>query len=128
MDLENTNLVRTQDERPNRRDGTCFYCRTPIGQPHKEGCVVLSKTVVVRVSLEVVISVPRDWNPSLIDFHLNDSSWCADNLFSDLADWLDEENKERGPACTCGTFKGELLRDATADDHEHLPVLISDDK
>lgn len=35
-------LVMREDERPARRDGTCFYCGEVIGSAHAESCVVMS--------------------------------------------------------------------------------------
>lgn len=124
MDLETTNLVRPQDERPGRPDGTCFYCRAAMGQPHKSGCVILGKSVVMRITLDVVMDVPRDWKPGLIDFHFNDSSWCADNFVGKLEAWKARTENDDDERCLCSTLQADFVRDATPEDHASLPVLI----
>lgn len=122
MYLNATDKVLPSDERPARRDGTCFYCSQPLGEAHKAACVIVSKTVVVKVECEVVISVPRDWDAHTIEFARNKSSWCADNLFDDIAEWKDKSGK-----CMCGTTTISFVRDATEEDHEQLPLLLDDE-
>lgn len=121
MILENTNTVRPEDERPARPDGTCFYCSAPMGGTHKEGCVVRSKSVVIRAIVEAVVDVPADWDEHMIEFHRNESSWCADNFWARLEEW---ERPDQGPSCFCGISTFKFVRDATQEDHDALPVLI----
>lgn len=120
MDLPETDVVKPSDERPARPDGTCFYCGQPVGRNHKPDCVVVSKTVTVRLTLELVIDVPRAWDGDMIEFARNESSWCKDNLLRDLGAWASVENRDR---CTCGIAEIKFLRDATAEDHAALPVI-----
>jgi hypothetical protein len=125
MVLEETLRVRPEDERPNRRDGTCFYCSRAMGEPHENECVIASKAVVLRVTLEVVVDVPLHWTKENIEFHRNDGSWCSDNFIDRLAAWADKEDDERaGPGCACASSSFEYLRDATAEDFHTAPVLI----
>lgn len=38
-------LVESGDERPARPDGSCYYCRQPIGTAHLDGCVIVCRWV-----------------------------------------------------------------------------------
>lgn len=51
--------VRADDERPLRMDGTCFYCRAPMGGQHRTGereCVIVG----FRVMEAAEVGVPYD--------------------------------------------------------------------
>ena len=49
--------VKPDDVRPARQDGTCFYCRAPLGSQHEAGCVIRRKTVVVDITMRLVREV-----------------------------------------------------------------------
>lgn len=101
--------------------GRCTYCRQPVGDQHKKGCVVRRKTVVCKITLEVVRDVPEDWSADDIDFHMNDSSWCADNLIRDLY-----KLTEREDWCFCRFFEGEYLRGASHQDEGDFGLKVAD--
>lgn len=102
--------VTEDDERPARPDGTCFYCKEPIGNEHKPDCVVRSRTVVIRFMVDVVVSVPENWDKTDIEFMYNEGSWCASNLVEML--------KEK-PGCLCSCTEAEYVREATEADEEN---------
>jgi hypothetical protein len=106
-----THLV-TKDHgpRPAGKADECFYCRRKIGDEHAPECVVRERTVVVRMTIEYVTKVPEHWDTDGIDFHYNDSSWCASNALNELA-----AINNRG-VCVCGHAKFEFVREATEDD------------
>jgi hypothetical protein len=57
--------VRPDDERPHRMDGTCFYCRAPMGGQHVTGpkeCVVVGFRVLEAAS--VAVWYPIDTYPA----------------------------------------------------------------
>ena len=110
--------VIDDDVRPARRDGTCFYCRQPLGHQHNIGCVVLNKSVVMEFKLRVIIAVLRDWDKDNVEFRYNESTRCADNL----VDWLAEWGKRHG--CVCAPVAScSFKKEATAEDHVELPYL-----
>lgn len=113
MIKKHTFIVRPQDERPARPDGTCFYCREPIGELHKEDCVCRSKTCVVDFNIRMVVSVPELWDAEQINFHYNESSWCADSLLN-----LIEGRRKQVSACLCNITSAEFVRDATEEDED----------
>ena len=119
-----SNIVKASDERPARRDGTCFYCSQPLGSEHQAGCVILSRTVVVKFEIEAVVSVPRDWDQSMVEFKYNDGTWCANNLIDDLTNWRERADADPNAPCACGGQSATYLREAEKTDHEGLPTLF----
>ena len=115
MQHPETHIVKPEDERPARKDGTCYYCRTAIGSHHKPGCVIRTRTVVCEFTVTLTRSVPEDWDQYMIEFHMNDSSWCASNLIHEMES-LDMER------CLCGNIEGKFVREATADDEDRYGV------
>jgi hypothetical protein len=110
-------IVTRDDTRSGERNGerdTCFFCQSTLGQEHQPECVIRSRTVVVRYVIETLRPVPEAWEPHSIDFHMNDSSWCASNLLEELREIYPD-----GPGvCLCGDLLGEYLREATTEDEE----------
>ena len=85
----------------------CFYCQTPIGGHHKPECVLISKKVKIRMTLEYEVTVPASWHKGQIEFHRNEGGWCADNALDELADLTD------AGGCLCGASRFEYLQDAS---------------
>lgn len=102
-------LVKDEDVRPARQDGTCFYCRQELGTPHKEECVIWTKTVRVRVTVEYDIEVPRTWDKDMIEFHRNEGTWCADNMVAELEEQVGRYAVDDYQPCMCGTTKYEVI-------------------
>ena len=109
MTREDWPVVRTT---PNFIDG-CMHCRALKGEQHRFDCVARYRTVIVKATIEYIVSVPESWNKHDIEFHRNESSWCANNMVREL-EKLCEHN------CICHGTKIEYIRDATPDDHENL--------
>jgi hypothetical protein len=83
-------LVLEEDERPNGKgSGVCFYCQEKIGTPHKWECVIPQKWVLVRMTADIPMEMPRSWTKDDIEFKLNESSWCANNIVDDLQTLVD---------------------------------------
>ena len=105
--------------RPAGKPDECYYCGVKIGEQHKPNCVIRKKTIVTRLTIDFVDSVPENWDKDVIDFHYNDSSWCASNIL----DKLEERNNFR---CLCDVASFEYLRDATEEDEENWGVVKVD--
>ncbi len=122
MIIESTRKV-TADHgpRPAGKPDECFYCYEKVGANHKEDCVCFLKLVVVKVEFEYIRTVPAGFSDQAIEFGMNESSACADNLLHELSrlypDGLDDKRH-----CLCGRAEGKVLRDATDDDIEKMPV------
>ena len=102
--------------RPAGKPDECFYCGAKIGEQHKPNCVIRKKTIVSRLTIDFVDSVPENWDKDVIDFHYNDSSWCASNILNRL----EERSNFR---CLCDVASFEYLRDATEEDEEKWGVV-----
>lgn len=89
----NTFKVTRKAMRPASCLKQCFYCQQHIGEVHKKDCVLIKKKVKVtmNVEMEIEIDEPAGWDASQIEFHLNESSWCVDNVLEDLEKMIKEE-------------------------------------
>jgi hypothetical protein len=99
--------VVTSDDhgiRPAGKPDACFYCGSKVGERHGPDCAVVVKRVRVRYSFEFDISVPHHWTKETVEFHRNESSWCASNAIDELA----KEFPEDGP-CPCDGFRCEMM-------------------
>jgi len=96
-------LVTEKSMRPASDKRQCFYCVEPIGGNHKTDCVLVRKKVKVRMTVEYFMVVPAFWNKKDIEFHLNESSWCANNALDDLEKQFTNEDDEC--MCHAATFK-----------------------
>ena len=38
------------------------------------------KTIAIRWTINLPMEFPEDWDKEMVEFHLNDSSWCCSNL------------------------------------------------
>ena len=107
MERKDTWVVKEDDVRPARPDGTCFYCREPLGGRHKDDCVIPKKSVMVDFSIRLPVLVPVSWDKEQIEFHYNESSWCCDNLLDMITDW-----QEKTGRCLCGAVNATFVADA----------------
>ena len=62
------------------------------------------KERTIRITIDLPMKFPINWNDELIEFHLNESSWCFDNLI----DKLDQYSEEHG--CICGICNARVLK------------------
>ncbi len=70
------------------------------------------KKVRIRLIVEYEIQVPKDWDKDMIEFHRNESSWCAGNALEELEE-LSEQDGRNG--CMCDDFKCEYIEDVKGD-------------
>ena len=98
----------------------CFYCGAAKGTEHRDKCTMRTRTVVVRISFDLCMAVPEDWDTHMVEFHMNESSSCADNRLEDIL-----EQAER-VGCSCGFAEGKYLREATAEDEENFKFSVKD--
>lgn len=95
--------VTPDAKRPNSVDDSCFYCHQAIGEPHRPSCVLIAKKVRVRMTVEYEVEVPASWNAGDVEFHRNESSWCADNAMGELEKLAGREG------CLCGVTHFEFV-------------------
>lgn len=95
--------VTEKAKRPAGRAGVCTYCKEPINGFHKDDCVLISKKVKVRMTVEYEIEVPASWDAEMVEYHRNEGSWCADNAIDEL-----EAVAERN-GCLCDICRFEYV-------------------
>lgn len=105
--------------RPAGPDDRCFYCDRPRGATHKPNCVIRSRTVVVRMQVDLVVAVPEGWDEQMINFHRNESSWCASNVIEEL-----NELVERTGGCLCRFSEFTYLREADDNDEYNQNLFV----
>lgn len=89
----------------------CFYCKGKFGAEHDADCVCLQRPVKIRLTIELIITQPRDWQKDMIEFHMNESSWCMDNIMEDLARYADSDDR-----CLCPISNVEYIGEATLEE------------
>ena len=122
MLLAHTKLVTpTNGPRPAGKPDRCFYCGELIGNEHKPSCPCRVKVVQLKVELILPVVVPEYWDADAVDFHFNDSSWCADNIANELVRYMEAKSYEAG--CLCSSFEGTFIRDAEPEDLEGIDTV-----
>jgi hypothetical protein len=125
--VEEVHVVRrsswpvTQDDLSERPNG-CRQCGASLGAEHVVDCARRKRTVVVRMQIEYVIEVPEHWTEDHIEFHRNESTWCAGNAQSELDALFEYTEKQED--CVCLLTKCEFVREATEDDEDKCGVRI----
>lgn len=95
-------IVTEKAIRPARPNGACFYCHQAVGQRHESDCVLVSKKVKIRMTVEYTVQEPASWDAHQIEFHRNEGSWCASNAIDELTRF----EEEKGDClCSYATFK-----------------------
>lgn len=98
-------------------EGGCMYCKSPMDASHKEDCVCLLRSVVVAVTVQMVVTFPRIFSADDIEFSMNGSSSCADNLIEDLIAAFKRKPSE---GCFCARTTSVYVREASEADHARL--------
>lgn len=57
----------------------------------------------IRIVIDLPMDFPVEWDNEMIEFYLNESSYCCDNLI----DELEKYGEENG--CICGITKCKLI-------------------
>jgi len=116
--------VENHGIRPAGKPTECFYCHEPKGGTHKPDCVIRSRTVVVELRIELVVTEPESFDPSLIEFGFNESSSCQTNIISKLAEMV--ERLDDAGECPCGLIEVKYLREATEEDEERQKLFVAE--
>ena len=114
-------IVTEKSARPAGNPDECFYCGRKIGEEHEEDCVIRKRSVVVEFTVTMVRKEPEYWDEDDIEFHYNESSWCADNFVDDLV----ERNEKMG--CCCFITEAKYIREATQEDENHFGMVFVND-
>jgi hypothetical protein len=108
---------------PDNRDGgnvRCFYCKEPVGKPHEQECVRVSKLTRWRVLCDgkpvgwFNEYLPHWWGRHEMEFRMNEGSWCSDNCLDGRVEWDTVEPPELGRIaendCSCHLLSFEFDR------------------
>ncbi len=109
------NVVTAEDTRA-RGNGVptkCFYCNGIPGGPHDAECVCVDRPVHVRLTLDLIVTVPRSWTKEQAEFRWNESTYCMDNIIEEIQRQADADGSER---CMCSRAEIRLLGDATIEE------------
>ena len=114
--------------RPAGKQDECFYCHEKVGTQHKTDCVIRERTVVVEVRMHMVVTVPEFWTTEDIEFHRNESTWCANNLYSDV-ERLFTQTEDPEKLCMCNYIGPvKYLREASEQEEKYQNLTVKDSK
>lgn len=80
--------VDADDARPAGKPDECFYCNRKIGEEHTFECVIPSKRVRLRVTLEYETDVPRSWDKDTIE-RIKEDQGCLSNIVGEIKEYSD---------------------------------------
>ncbi len=92
-------IVTADAIRPAGRKDECFYCNAKLGSEHEYKCVLLVRSVPVRITIDIELEYPVSWDNDSIEFHANESSSCANNLLTRIQEYADRVDAENGCMC-----------------------------
>lgn len=98
--------------RPAGKPDRCFYCGELKGSQHKSDCVIRSRTVVIRVSIEYVVDVPESYDSGSIEYLWNEHNRGADQTLNEIRVLRERVGGEE----FCSLVWAEYLREATVED------------
>lgn len=88
----------------------CGWCKATIGQEHDAECVKRDRTVVARLNIEFVTTIPEHWDTEMFEFVHNGNKMCASNHLHKLTE---------SETCVCGSLT--YVREADERDEKLLP-------
>ena len=91
--------------RPAGKPDECFYCNQKVGTSHLSDCVILDKKIKIAYTFEIEIEVPHSWKRSDVEFHRNDSSWCASNAIGEIEGAIERA----GYDCACPVMRARVV-------------------
>ena len=64
----------------------------------------LRKERIIELTIKLPMDFPADWDDDMVEFHLNESSWCMDNIIDELKKYSETHG------CICGICEGKVLK------------------
>ncbi len=107
METDTFPLVALDHTAPAGKPDECFWCGVAIGKPHSRDCVIVTKKVLLKVTINFEVSVPHSWDKENIEFHRNDGSWCANNVIDEFEAEFEQEDSEE---CLCDKAYFEYIK------------------
>jgi hypothetical protein len=91
--------------RPGGKSDECMYCKQKVGTPHLPSCIVVSKRVRLRFTVDIERDEPFSWGKEDLESHYNEGSTCANNVAAMIVQYI----SELGADCLCGSTKCEFV-------------------
>ena len=88
----------------------CFYCKGLTGKAHDADCVCIHRPVKIRLSIDMIVAMPRSWNKENMEFQWNESSSCKDNILDQL------DRYQSLGRCLCGMAEVEYVEEASMEE------------
>lgn len=60
----------------------------------------------VRIVINLPMEFPEEWDNEMIEFHLNESSYCCNNIIRDLGEYTEKNG------CICSITHCKVISDA----------------
>jgi len=121
-------VMKSSGPRPAGRPDECFYCQAKLGDQHVTDCVLRKRSVRVRFSFDLVVSVPELWTSDQIEFRYNEGTHCSDNVIDMLHERFRGDDSNDG-SCSCSIMQAEFIGEATEYEYEtsRFPGLDEED-
>lgn len=116
-------IVGTRGIRPAGPPDKCLYCGGQVGAEHLVDCTIRQRTIVARVSVDILLVEPESWTVDDLEFRWNESSSCANNLLERIRETVDRRGEE---SCMCSVVEAKYLREATEEDEEFYKLRAED--
>lgn len=104
------------------KETRCIWCKSTLGDIHELRCAVRQKSVIVKIEIEMERMVSEDCMPEMVEFLMNDSSWCASNIIHELQAMFDSSER-----CLCPYFQATYVREATEADEATYGRNVADE-
>ena len=115
-------VVGDHGVRPNGPPDECFYCQAKVGTEHVTGCVIRSRTVVAKATIEIVMSIPEDWTAEDFYSRHTDGTYCLNNLADTFSEMVERLNA--AGACACDMAQLDYVREAEPGDEKQSQMFV----
>lgn len=82
----------------------------------------MEQNKTIRITIDLPMDFPADWDNKMIEFHLNESCYCCDNLIDELCEYSEKNG------CICGITKCEVLDKLTFVEGDRINGIAMSDK
>ena len=64
------------------------------------------KTKIIATTITMPMDFPDDWDDDMIEFNLNESSWCFGNFLDQLNEYAQQHD-----GCICNLCEARVVKD-----------------
>lgn len=55
--------------------------------------VNMRQNITIRITIDLPMDFPVSWDNDMIEWHLNEGTYCLDNLIDELSDYSEENGR-----------------------------------